>query len=50
MLCYNFLGEIMPKPYSKDLRIRVVNRVKESKELHQQIADESVTNPKSKLL
>ena len=29
----------MPKPYSKDLRIRVVNRVKESKELHQQIAD-----------
>ena len=39
MLCYNFLGEIMPKPYSKDLRIRVVNRVKESKELHQQIAD-----------
>lgn len=29
----------MPRPYSKDLRIRVVNRVKESKELHQQIAD-----------
>jgi hypothetical protein len=29
----------MPRAYSRDLRIRVVNRVKESKELHQQIAD-----------
>ena len=29
----------MPRPYSKDLRIRVINRVKEDKELHQQIAD-----------
>ena len=29
----------MPRPYSKDLRIRVVNRVKESKETHQQVAD-----------
>jgi len=29
----------MPKPYSKDLRIRVVNRVKDGEECHQQIAD-----------
>lgn len=29
----------MPKPYSKDLRIRVVNRVEKGKECHQQIAD-----------
>jgi transposase len=29
----------MAKAYSEDLRIRVVNRVKENKESHQQIAD-----------
>lgn len=29
----------MPRPYSKDLRIRVVNRAKKNEECHQQIAD-----------
>jgi transposase len=39
MFSSKLLGGNMPKPYSKDLRIRVVNRVKDGKECHQQIAD-----------
>jgi transposase len=38
MLYYNFLEKIMPKAYSKNLSVRVVDSVMKNKESQQEIA------------